>query len=435
MKNLTKSIEGAMDLYPEAVRSVERSEVWSFLESKIREVMHRYGYSEIRTPILEYTSLIARGVGQNTDIVSKEMFTLERGRHSYVLRPEMTAPIMRSYIQHHLHQKPGVQRYFYMGPCFRAERPQKGRYRQFHQFGAEIIGTDDPRADAEIMTLMSEIIELFSISNQRLRINTLGDSDARSRYRDALVNYLTPFKEQLSQISQDRLSRNPLRILDTKIEAEQTILEHAPLISEYISKDSLDNYELVKGFLTAVNIPFIEDPMLVRGLDYYCHTAFELEVDGIGAQNALAGGGRYDLLAPEIGAKHPIGAVGFAAGMERLILALNDREEDLPCGPFTFEIWVIAIGESAHAAAFHVATQLRRSRFRVGMELGNRSLKAQMRLANHHKARYTILLGDQEIINETAIVKDMNTSQEESVDLIHIVKRITELLSHVSTSS
>ena len=416
-----------MDIYPEARRSVERSEVWSFLESRIRETMHRYGYSEIRTPILEYTSLIARGVGQNTDIVSKEMFTLERGRHSYVLRPEMTAPIMRSYIQHHLHQKPGVQRYFYMGPCFRAERPQKGRYRQFHQFGAEIIGTDDPRADGEIMTLMLEIFELFGISDLRLRINTLGDSNTRSRYRDALVNYLTPFKEQLSQTSQDRLSRNPLRILDTKAESERKILENAPMITDHIDEAGLENYELIKKLLRSVEIPFIEDPLLVRGLDYYCHTAFELEVDGIGAQNALAGGGRYDLLAPEIGAKRPIGAVGFAAGMERLILALNDREDDLPCGPFTFVIWIIAIGDSAHTTAFHIATQLRRSRFRVGMELGNRSLKAQMRLANHHKAKYTILLGDQEITNESAILKDMNTGEEETVGFTQIVKRITEL--------
>lgn len=417
-----------MDIYPEALRPIERSEVWTFLESVIREIMENYGYSEIRTPILEYTSLIARGVGPNTDIVSKEMFTLDRGRHSYVLRPEMTAPILRSYIQHHLHQKQGVQRYYYMGPCFRAERPQKGRYRQFHQFGAEIIGTDDPRADAEIIALMLDIFEAFEIFNLRLKVNTLGNSDARRLYRDALVKYLTPFKKQLSQTSLDRLSRNPLRILDTKIESEQKILENAPLITEYIDQESLENYRLVKGLLSAVNIPFMEDPMLVRGLDYYGRTTFELEVDGIGAQNALAGGGRYDLLAPEIGAKHPIGAVGFAAGIERLILALDNGSDYLPCGPFMYQIWVIAIGESTHTAAFHFATQLRRSYFRVGMELGNRSVKAQMRLANHYQAKYTILFGDQEIADEVAIIKDMKTGKEEDVDFIAIVERIIELL-------
>ncbi len=436
MKNRFQNIEGTFDIYPGAQRLAQRTEVWTYLERVIGDVMANYGYSEIRTPVLEHTGLIARGVGQSTDIVSKEIFSFERGRHSYVLRPEITAPIMRAYIQHHLHQKPGVQRYYYIGPCFRAERPQKGRYRQFHQFGAEIIGTDDPRADAEIIALMTDLYQTLGIAHTTFRINTLGNADARPAYRDALVKYLSPYQEQLTQESRHRLSHNPLRILDTKVEPERVILQNAPIITDYINEASIKNYESIKRLMSGLGIPYVEDPMLVRGLDYYSHFTFELEVKGIGAQNALAGGGRYDLLAPEIGAKGAIPAVGFAAGIERLILTMEDQDLCMEHGLVKYDVWMVAVGEPAHEKAFNIASQMRRSNVRVGMELGDRSMKAQMRLANHVRSSYAIIIGDQEVTTDRAIVKDMSTGQEQEVFFSDLVTRITNLIhSDVSTPS
>jgi len=425
VKNTFQSIEGTSDLLPGARRALLRTEAWHHVEDVIHQIMSRYGFSEIRTPILEHTGLIARGIGQLTDIVSKEMFTFERGDTSYVLRPELTAPIMRSYLQHHLEQQPGIQRLYYIGPCFRAERPQKGRYRQFHQFGAEIIGTDDPRADAEIIALMMEVYDAFELSKTSLRINTLGDAETRPKYREALIEYLTPLGDRLTEISRDRLSRNPLRILDTKVEAERMLLEDAPRLSDYIDQESQLNYESIKRLLQAVQIPFVEDLMLVRGLDYYTRTAFELEHGGIGAQSALAGGGRYDLLGSAIGARQPIPAVGFAAGIERLMLAMELSEVSLPDG-HSFDAWIIALGDAAGEKAFEFAHALRKAKLRVGMELKKRSMKAQMRLANRSEAHRVIILAEQEMNSETATVKNMLTGEQESVPFPGLIQHITE---------
>ena len=360
VKGTFQTIEGTSDLLSGAVRPLVRIEVWRHVEHVIHSVMHRHGFAEIRTPVLEPTGLVARGLGQLTDVVSKEMFTFERGDTSYVLRPELTAPIMRAYLQHHMEQKPGVQRLYYIGPCFRAERPQKGRYRQFHQFGAEIIGTNDPRADAEVIAVMMVVYRTLELTDTQLRVNTLGDAETRPRYREALVKYLTPHTEALTEISRERLSRNPLRILDTKVEAERVLLEDAPRLLDYIDEDSRGSYEALRGLLQSLEIPFVEDPMLVRGLDYYTQTAFELEHAGIGAQRALAGGGRYDLLAPAIGASQPVPAVGFAAGMERLILAMEASELSLP-DENPFDVWMVALGETAGREGFPVVADAARS--------------------------------------------------------------------------
>ncbi len=433
MNTTFQTVEGTNDLLPRSRNPLARTEVWRHIEDVIHQIMFKYGFSEIRTPILEQTGLFARGIGTQTDIVSKEMFTLERGHASYVLRPELTAPIMRSYLQHHLGQQPGVQRLYYMGPCFRAERPQKGRYRQFHQFGAEIIGTDTPRADAEIIAVMMEIYRSIGINDTRLRINTLGSSEVRHDYRKALISYLTPHRMKLTQISQERLERNPLRILDTKVETERQILKNAPCLSDYIDHESSVNYELLKQLLRAVMISFEEDPMLVRGLDYYNRTAFELEYDGIGAQNALAGGGRYDFLAPTIGAKGPIPAVGFAAGMERLILALNTAKIEVPSGA-PFDAWFIALGEEAGEQAFIFAQSLRREGIRAGLDLQGRSMKAQMRLANRMEASQVIILAEQEMKTEIATVKNMLIGTQESIPFPKLTEYLTgKRTNHVPT--
>ena len=424
-KRTFQNIEGTSDLLPGAQNPGMRTEAWHYIENVIREVMSRYGFSEIRTPILEHTGLVARGVGQLTDIVSKEMFTLERGDNSYVLRPELTAPLMRSYLQHHLEQQPGVQRLYYIGPCFRAERPQKGRYRQFHQFGAEIIGTDDPKADAEIIAVMMEVYRVLGLGETRLRLNTLGNAETRPKYREALLAYLGPFREELTQVSRERLSRNPLRILDTKVEAERKILEGAPCLPAYIDEESRLAYESLKRLFHAVGISFTEDPMLVRGLDYYTGTAFELEHDDIGAQSALAGGGRYDLLAPMIGAKKPVPAVGFAAGIERLLLAMEASGISLPGSP-SFDVWVIAIGDAAAEKAFAITHSLRRKGVRTGMELTGRSMKAQMRLANRAESQQVVILAEQEMETEAATVKNMLTGEQEAVPFARLSEHLTK---------
>ncbi len=435
MNTTFQNIEGTNDLLPRSQDPLVRVETWRHIEDVIHQIMFRYGFSEIRTPILEPTGLFARGIGTQTDIVTKEMFTFERGQTSYVLRPELTAPIMRSYLQHHLGQQSGVQRLYYMGPCFRAERPQKGRYRQFHQFGAEIIGAEDPRADAEIIAVMMEIYTSLGIRDTQLRINTLGSSEIRKEYSEALISYLMPHRKELTRVSQERLERNPFRILDTKVETERQILENAPRLSDYVDRDTMANYESVKQLLHSVMISFEEDPMLVRGLDYYHRTAFELEHDGIGAQSALAGGGRYDHLAPAIGAKEPIPAVGFAAGMERLILALTTNEIKLPVDA-PFDAWIVALGEAAGERAFEFSQALRKGGLRVGLDLQGRSMKAQMRLANRMEAHQVIILAEKEMKLETAMVKNMLTGAQESIPFSELTEYLTgKRTDHVSTPS
>lgn len=413
-----QNIKGTFDILPDAYDDggtrIASSAEWHHVESTIREVMARYNLEEVRTPIFEPTELVARGVGQLTDIVTKEMFAFERGDTNYVLRPEITAPVMRAYLQHHLDQRGGVQKLFYIGPCFRAEQPQKGRYRQFHQFGCEILGTDDARADAETIAVMMAVYEAFGIGNMALRLNTLGDAASRPRYREALQEYLEPYADELSEASRRRLHRNPLRILDTKIEREQEILADAPRLIDFVDEDSLAHYGRVKGLLDDLDVAYTEDPYLVRGLDYYTRTAFELESTDLGAQSALAGGGRYDLLAQELGSSQPVPSIGFAAGMERLFLALEATSTPLPQAP-TPDVFIAALGDEAERWVFRTVQALRRDGLHVALDLRGRSLKAQMREANRQNATYTIIIGGNELEVGKAQVKAMATGEQEEV--------------------
>ena len=418
MSNTFRNITGTFDILP-APYSVGGSQVagsaaWQFVEATIRVVMGRFNVQEIRTPIFEQTELIARGVGQLTDIVSKEMFAFERGDTNYVLRPEVTAPVMRAYLQHHLDQQGGVQKLYYIGPCFRAERPQKGRFRQFHQFGCEVIGTPDARADAEVIALMMAVYEAFGVNETTLRLNTLGDEASRPRYKAALQAYLSPYEARLSETSRERLSTNPLRILDTKNADEQDLLQGAPVLVDYIDAESRAHYEELKGLLGDLGVAFVEDPFLVRGLDYYTRTAFELERPNLGAQSALAGGGRYDLLAVEVGSKRPVPAVGFAAGLERLFLALFEQGTALPEAPKP-QVFFVALGDEAARWVFSKAQALRHAGLRVGLDLNGRSMKAQMREANRQGAPFTVIVGKDELAAEKAQVKTMETGDQVEV--------------------
>jgi len=424
-----QNIKGTFDILPDAHKDGETriasSAEWHAVEQRIRGVMERHNLEEIRTPIFEPTELVARGVGQMTDIVSKEMFAFERSGTKYVLRPEITAPVMRSFLQHHLEQRGGVQKLFYIGPCFRAEQPQRGRYRQFHQFGVEVIGADDARADAETIAIMMAVYRAFGIDNTVLRINTLGMPDARAAFVEALQAYLEPYTDELSETSQRRLEKNPLRILDTKIEHEQSILSDAPVLRDFVASESLAHYDTVKVHLNQLDIDFEEDAHLVRGLDYYTRTAFELESPDLGAQSALAGGGRYDLLAQEIGSGQPVPAIGFAAGMERLFLAIEASGDALP-QPAGADVFLASLGEEAEQWVFRTVHDLRGQGLHVAHDLKGRSLKSQMKEANRQDATYAIIIGGNELEADAAQVKHMASGEQVEVPFDALAKYLRD---------
>lgn len=422
-----RNITGTFDVLPDESQSdgstVPGTSAWRHVERTVHDVMALFNMQEIRTPVLEPTELIARGVGQLTDIVSKEMFAFERGDTHYVLRPEVTAPVMRAYLQHHLQQRGGVQKLYYIGPCFRAERPQKGRYRQFHQFGSEIIGTPDPRADAETIAAMMAVYRALGVTDVRLRLNSLGDETTRPTYKNILREYLEPHAHQLSKASQERLRTNPLRILDTKDEKERALLAGAPLLVEHLGDDARAYYDEVKHCLRDLDISYAEDPFLVRGLDYYTHTTFELESPNLGAQSALAGGGRYDLLAEELGSSVRVPAVGFAAGFERLFLALAAEQVELP-GAASPQAFLVALGDEAARRVLPLAHALRREGIRTGLDLKGRSMKAQMREANRQSAAFAVIIGDNELAAERAQVKRMDTGDQVEVPFSELARML-----------
>jgi histidyl-tRNA synthetase len=428
-----RNIKGTFDILPDAYRDggarVASSAEWHHVESTIRDVMARFNLEEIRTPIVEPTELVARGVGEHTDIVTKEMFAFERSGTNYVLRPEVTAPVMRAFLQHHLEQRGGVQKLFYIGPCFRAEQPQKGRYRQFHQFGIEIVGADDPRADVEGIAVMMAVYRAFGIENMALRINTLGTPADRAEYVEALRSYLEPHQDKLSETSQRRLQKNPLRILDTKLEHEQDILQGAPRLVDFVDEESRRDYDAAKVLLDEIDIDYVEDPFLVRGLDYYTRLTYELESPDLGAQSALAGGGRYDLLAQALGSDDPVPATGFAAGMERLFLAIEAADHDLPAAPKP-DVFIAALGDDAERWVFRTAQALRDAGLGVALDLKGRSLKAQMKEANRQDAPYTLIVGGNELEAGSAQVKEMATGEQVEVafeDLATYLKQRNEV--------
>jgi len=403
---------GMVDILP------GESEKWQYVEGLVREVARRFHFREIRTPIMEPTEMIARGIGQLTDIVSKEMFAFDRGDDHYVLRPEGTASVCRAYIQHRLDQRGGTQRLFYIGPMFRAERPQKGRQRQFHQFGAEILGSADPLADAEVIAFMAEVYRMAGIVNTTLRINSVGDPESRLSYKEALIAYFKPMEDQLSEISRTRLQNNPMRILDSKEPEDQPLVAGAPSIIDYLNQDCLDHYGKVKAHLEALGISYVEDHRLVRGLDYYTKTAFELTSPDLGSQDALGGGGRYDLLVEELGGQ-PTPAVGFASGMERFMIACEALGIALGGEP-TADVYIACHGDNARAWAVKAAQELRNSGVSTMYDTSGRSVKAQMKEANREGAKWTIVVGESELESGQFVLRNMQVSEEQSLPFASI---------------
>jgi len=409
---------GMVDILPDEVGK------WQKLEQIIREEAKKFNFEEIRTPILEQTELIARGVGQLTDIVSKEMFAFERGDDHYVLRPECTAPVARAFVEHHLDQRGGTQNLYYIGPMFRAEKPQKGRQRQFHQFGAEIIGAADPAADVDIIALMMSIYDRVGIANTTLKINSVGDPESRKAYKKALKDYFRPNLSKMSEISQERFEKNPLRILDSKEEEDQPFIEDAPLITDYLTEETAEHYGRVKELLDNLEISYEEDPYMVRGLDYYTRTAFEVISPDLGAQDALGGGGRYDLLIEEIGGQSTP-AVGFAAGMERLMIACEELNIEL-VDEEMLDVYIVTLGEKARKWAVKHLPKLRKSGLSASMDYIGRSIKSQMKDADRENARHTIIVGDHELSEGKFTLRNMKASEEDAYTFDEILRRLTE---------
>ncbi len=410
-------IRGFKDILP------GETEKWLHVEAQARRVCQLFGFSEMRIPLLERTELFARSIGEATDIVGKEMYTFtDRDGDSLTLRPEATASIMRGYLEHGLTVKEPVGKYYFIGPMFRHERPQKGRYRQFHQIDAEILGVMDAQADAEILVMLIRFLEAVQIPNLILQVNSLGCPSCREPYKAEIQKFLQKRKDALCEDCRRRLETNPLRIFDCKKETCQAVLPDAPVVLDFLDDDCRQHFEEVKGLLEDLKISYAVNPRMVRGLDYYTRTAFEVIAGDLGAQNAVAGGGRYDGLAKDIGGP-AVPGIGFAIGMERLILLL-DSARDFSAVP---DVFLATLGDKAKRRGFSLAQELRAAGMRVELDYEGKSLKSQMRKADKSKAAYVIILGDDELAKGYVTLRNMATKEQEEIALAEVVNRALNL--------
>jgi len=416
--NLFRRIKGTQDILP------EDSIKWIVLENKIRVVMQKYNFSELRTPIFEQTELFARGIGQLTDIVAKEMYTFQdRGKKQITLKPEMTAPIIRAYLENKLYAQSQLNKIYYIAPLFRQENPQAGRLRQFHQFGAETLGSSAAEADVEIIDLALAIYEAIGLKDLKLVINSVGDAEDRVRYKKILQDFIKPYLKNYCPDCQRRFDENPLRILDCKNETCSNLNKNAPKIADHLLPESKDHYEKLKNHLSALGIAFTENPYLVRGLDYYTRTVFEITSDALGAQNAICGGGRYDLLAEELGGQ-PTPAVGFASGIERLLMVAEKQNINLSDSQ-RLNVFLVTMGEKAQDESLAWLKKIRNTGLRAELDLLSRSVKAQMREANRQNAEFVLLLGENELHNKSFSVKLMDKGEQVDVPFNELINFLT----------
>lgn len=420
---MIQALRGTQDILPEEVG------YWQLIEATVREILNRAVYQEIRAPIFEQTVLFERGIGEATDVVGKEMYTFSsRGDKSITLRPEGTAGVVRAYIQNKLHAQGGVQRLWYTGPMFRYERPQAGRQRQFHQVGLELIGCDAPRADAEVIALATDILQALGLTNLELDINSVGNSADRANYREALVSYLEPYKDDLDEDSKDRLTRNPLRILDSKDPKTQEIAQNAPKIIDSLSPESRKHFDTVLNLLSELNIKYQINHCLVRGLDYYTHTAFEIKSDDLGAQATVCGGGRYDGLVKELGGPETQ-AVGWAIGMERLVLLLQQLRENPIATP---DLYIVSRGETAEAQGLLLAQKLRGLGFGVELDLSGSAFGKQFKRADRSGAVACLVIGDAEAENKTVNLKWLASGEQQAIAQNDLLNQTDELKAKIA---
>jgi len=409
---MIKAITGTKDILPNEIPN------WYNLEEIVKTIMNSFNYKEIRTPIFEETRLFSRGIGEATDIVSKEMYTfIDRSEISVTLKPEMTASVVRSLLEHSLDKQFQLNKLFYISPMFRQERPQAGRFRQFHQFGAEALGSASPVLDAEMIILAYKILNKLGLSNFVVKINSLGIPSSREIYKNQLKEFLADDVKNLSEESQKRYETNILRLFDSKDVHDQKIMENAPLLIEHLDETSLTHFNEVKEMLQVAGIPFEIDPKLVRGLDYYTHTTFELVSGSVGSQSALCGGGRYDLLVNEIG-KRNVPGIGFAAGIERILLAM-ENERLIPETQPQIDYYIVRLEKELNKKVFEIANILRKNNS-VEFDYSQRSVKAQMREANKLGATKVLIIGGDEYQRGTAVLKNMTDGSQEEILLTEI---------------
>ena len=412
---MIQAVKGMRDILP------PDSGVWNEVEAAARRVFRRFNYREIRTPLMEETALFARGVGEETDIVSKEMYTFEdRDGSSLTLRPENTASVLRAYVEHRLDQQPGVQKLYYIGPMFRRERPQKGRYRQFFQIGAEAIGTDSPAVDAEAIELAVEILHAAGITGFELLINSVGSKKSRTKYNDALRLELQEVAPTMCEDCRRRAQTNPLRVLDCKVPGDQPIIEKLPSILDFLDSDDKEHFRRVREFLDDRHIAYAVKPRLVRGLDYYMRTTFEITHGALGAQNAILGGGRYDGLAETIGSKVPAPGIGFSIGEDRLVMAVEEAGKTKGAA---LDVYIAPMGDTALRHCAVLAGEIRK--LDLSVEVGtDRKLKRMLELANKLEARFTLMVGDNEIVSQAYSLKNMATGEQETLTRQALLERL-----------
>lgn len=419
---IIQATRGTRDILPDEIGS------WQRVEAIAREILGRAAFQEIRTPIFEQTDLFERGIGEATDVVGKEMYTFQdKGDRSITLRPEGTAGAVRAFIEHSLYAQGGVQRLWYIGPMFRYERPQAGRQRQFHQLGVEVLGSGDVRADAEVIAIAIDILRAVGLGDLQLDLNSLGTPADRVNYRAALIDYLTPYQAELDPDSQDRLTRNPLRILDSKVERTQEILQGAPLLGASLSPESQGRFDQVQQLLTDLGIIYNLNPKLVRGLDYYSHTAFEFQSVQYGA---VGGGGRYDGLVSELGGPETL-AIGWAIGLERLV-GLLQQLQSTPAS--TVDFYLVSRGAVAEAQALKLAQQLRQAGFKTELDLSGSAFGKQFKRADRSGAAACLILGDSEAADQTVQVKWMAQGEQSMMAQADLLQQVEELRSQIQRS-
>ena len=413
------AVRGFKDILP------QESVKWQYIECVAREIFTDFGFQEIRVPILEKTDLFKRSIGESTDIVEKEMYTfLDRGDEYLTLRPEATASIIRAYLEHSLYAADPVTKLFTIGPMFRRERPQKGRLRQFHQINAELIGVDDPRSDAEVILMLMQFLKRVELVDLRLQINSLGCTECRPRFRQALTGYLRGKEKGLCVDCRRRLHVNPLRVFDCKTADCIKLIELAPKILDFLCPTCGNHFAKVQGSLETFDIPFEINTKMVRGLDYYAKTAFEVVTEHLGAQNAVAGGGRYDGLIKDLGGPNVPG-IGFAVGCERLISISPLRDRDLRITP---QLFIAALGEDAQRLAFTICNRMRLNGVQAELDYSGKSLKSQMKRADKFNSQYVLILGEREITEGKAELRNMKRGTQETLSLENLEETIIKII-------
>ena len=421
MAEINRAVKGTNDILP------FDSHDWQFVEGKLFDTARLFGFKEIRVPVFEHTEVFLRSVGDTTDVVQKEMYTFEdKGGRSITLRPELTAGVIRSAIEKGLVNGALPVKVCYAGGCYRYEKPQAGRLREFHQFGVECMGAAAPSADAEVIALAKQLLNSVGIEKISLEINSIGCPECRKAYHAALKEYFSSKTEELCGTCCERLERNPMRILDCKSPVCSEIAAKAPVVLDYLCDDCHEHFEQVKAHLTAANIDYTVNPHIVRGLDYYTRTVFEFVSGDIGAQSTVCGGGRYDGLVSQMGGP-AVPSLGFAMGLERLMMVLKNQGAELPEAP-TCDLYIAPLGEKAQIAATKLSAELRAEGYAVETDICSRGLKAQMKFANKISAKYTIVLGDDEIANDKARLKDMTEGTETEIKLDEIVEELGEAI-------